>query len=225
MPTSPSNRPGAQPLILILALDKPDFYNDMYAGFTDQLRHQANVEQITTPSDARLGFQRDPKPAAVLCVDGALTVSTRLTLVQEAAGYVRAGGNLIFMGLFSSFSRPPDIGTLFAHLGLPWTSGEYHRTTVHLNTAMTRFDTSGLARSYSQKALHLANVAMADAVYLPHADSVVESAVFAPTSVGDRTQTPAALASVGEGWVGYLGDVNNEEDTTLVALSICKFLT
>jgi hypothetical protein len=106
-------------------------------------------------------------------------------------------------------------------LDLPWASGDYHRTTFALNPAMTHFETGGMASSYSQKALHVKNVQRGDAVYLPSDESRTESAVFPSRPVGDRTQAPAAFAPVGEGKVGYVGDVNNESGTTAVVLRMC----
>ena len=145
----------------------------------------------------------------------------RISLVHDALSYICTGGVLIFMGLFSSFARPPDIKSLFSRLDLPWESGGYHRSTFKLNREMTHVDKSSMAMSYSQKALHLANVTFDDAVYLPTDDSVVESIVFGPRHVGDRTQTPAAFTKVGEGRIGYVGDVNNEDETTPLVLGMC----
>jgi hypothetical protein len=209
----PSQNEGSKPLIAILTLDKQDFYDQVYADFNKLLKSHAHVEYATTPDEARAFFNRvTNKPAAILSADESLTVSTRLTLVHEAASYVQSGGTLVLMGLFSSFSRPSDIGLLFSKLDLPWASGDYHRTTFALNPAMTHFETGGMASSYSQKALHVKNVQRGDAVYLPSDES---------RPVGDRTQAPAAFAPVGEGKVGYVGDVNNESGTTAVVLRMC----
>lgn len=219
----PSQSEDSRPLIVILALNKEEFYNDLYADFNKLLKTHANVEYATTPDEARAFFNCSGinKPTAILSADESLTPSTRLTLAQEAASYVRSGGTLVFMGLFSSFTRPSDMELLFSKFGLPWASGDYHRTTFALNPAMKLLDTSGLAQSCSQKALHVRNVQHGDAVYLPSSESRTESAVFLPRPVADRTQTPAAFASVGEGKVGYVGDVNNEDDTTAVVLRMC----
>jgi hypothetical protein len=218
----PSQNEGSKPLIVILTLDKQDFYDQVYADFNKLLKSHAQVEYATTPDEARAFFNRTTnKPAAILSADESLTVSTRLTLVHEAASYVQSGGTLVLMGLFSSSSRPSDIGLLFSKLDLPWASGDYHRTTFALNPAMTHFETGGMASSYSQKALHVKNVQRGDAVYLPSDESRTESAVFPSRPVGDRTQAPAAFAPVGEGKVGYVGDVNNESGTTAVVLRMC----
>ena len=220
--TMASSEPtGAKPIIVVLTLDKPEFFEDMYGPFIDLLKTKAEFQQANTPEDARAAFNIHPKPAAILSADESLTVSTRISLVHDAVSYVRSGGILVFMGLFSGFTQYPNFKTLFSRFDLPWATKSYHRSTFKLNREMTHFNKSGLATSYSQKAVYLANVAYDDAVYLPDDDSVVESNVFGSRPVSDPTETPAAFAKVGEGNVGYLGDVNNEDATTPVLLGMC----
>lgn len=209
---------GAKPIIVVLTLDKPEFFNDMYEGFVRLLKTKAEFRQANTPEEARAAFNNHPKPAAILAADASLTVSTRISLVHDVLSYVRSGGVLVFMALFPGFARPPDVKSLFSRLDLPWRAGSYHRSTFRLNSDMTHFKKSGLAESYSQKALHLADVAYDDAVYLPTDDWEDESSVSGPS---DRIETPVAFAKMGEGRVGYVGDVNDEDDTTPVILGMC----
>jgi hypothetical protein len=216
-----SDPAGAKPIIVILTLEKPELFTDMYEPFIALLKTKAEFRQVNTPEEARAAFNSHPKPSAILSADESLTVSTRISLVHDALSYVRSGGVLVFMGLFSSFTRLPNIKSLFARFGLPWESGSYHRSTFKLNREMTHFSKSGLAASYSQNALHLANVTYDDAVYLPGDDSVVESNVFEPRRVSDRTETPAAFTKVGDGKVGYVSDVNNEDEATPMVLGMC----
>lgn len=104
---------------------------------------------------------------------------------------------------------------------MPWESGDYHRTEFSVNNANTSVNTSDLVPRYSQKALHLQNVDSKDAIYLPTASSVTQSAVFQAGPVGDRRQTPAALGKCGAGLIGYIGDVNAETETDRVVLAMC----
>ena len=141
-PETPTN-----PLIVILALDKATFYNDLHTDFNKLLKRHATVEYATTPAEARAFFNRTTnKPSAILAADASLTVSTCLTLVHDAAAYVRSGGTLVFMGLFPTFSLPSNLAPLFAQFGLPWRSGDYHRAGFGLNPGMAaHFETGGLA--------------------------------------------------------------------------------
>lgn len=209
---------GAKPIIVVLTLDKSDFFNDMYESFVRLLKTKAELRQANTPEEARASFNSHPKPAAILSADESLTVSTRISLVHDAISYVRSGGVLIFMALFPAFTRPPDVKNLFSRFDLSWRSSSYHRSTFRLNSEMTHFEKSGLAESYSQKALHLADVACNDVVYLPTDDWDDGSNVSRPSV---RIETPVAFAKVGGGKVGYVGDVNDEAETTPVILRMC----
>lgn len=66
------------------------------------------------------------------------------------------------------------------------------------------------------------NVDSADAWYSSGENSVVESRVFSPSKVTPDA-VAIALARVGEGKLGYVGDVNNEVETKLVLLAMCGF--
>ena len=83
-----------------------------------------------------------------------------------------------------------------------------------------RLNTGSLPQDYSQKAVFLKNVPTAAAVYRPSGFSTTESHVFAAAPV-NTAQTPIVFAKVGEGWLGYVGDVNNEAGSQSVVLAMC----
>lgn len=212
-----------KPTIVLLSLEKQPWLDEMYGPLFAALKAKASVTEVTTKSGADEMFAASTKPDTILATDAALTHAEYRKQRDAAVKYVReAGGTLILGGIFPSFARPPDIKTTFAAFGLPWESGDYHRTEFSVNNANTSIaDPTGLAPRYSQKALHLQNVEAKDAVYLPTASSYTQSAVFAPGPVGDRRQTPAALGACGEGRVGYVGDVNAEVETERVVMAMC----
>lgn len=78
---------------------------------------------------------------------------------------------------------------------------------------------STLAPTCSLKALHLKNVAPQSRVYAPSKESLTQSMVFAPSAV-DLQQCPAAFSRCGKGFLGYLGDVNNEEESQALLISL-----
>jgi len=142
---------------------------------------------------------------------------------EKVIEYVRGGGTAVLATHFSSFVRPLDLDHWFrASWDLPWQSGDYHRTTVNLNSdcRVPRLNQAGLPEEYSQKAIFLKNVAKDAAVYLPSGNSRVDSAVF-PADPVDCEQTPVVFAKIGEGWLGYVGDVNNESESQAVVLAMC----
>ncbi|MCJ1245451.1 hypothetical protein MMC30_002655 [Trapelia coarctata] len=144
------------------------------------------------------------------------------------------GGIVLFCGTFSSFIRPTDFQMYFKNeWKLPWTTGDYHRTTFSVNpvfkvqnldpTSSYRFDisTAELEEEYSQKVLHVRGAPRSAALYITTPESRVESNVFPPTSVHDAVQAPAVFQAYGKGYVGYLGDVNGEEGTSKAILALC----
>lgn len=79
-----------------------------------------------------------------------------------------------------------------------------------------------LLPSYSQKAVFLKNVNATDSIYAPSSESRTQSHVFQAETV-DQDQAPVAFTKIGSGWLGYIGDVNNEEGSQNVVLAMCKF--
>lgn len=74
------------------------------------------------------------------------------------------------------------------------------------------------AAAYSAKAVFLQHVAPENAWYVPPPGSTSESRVFRPRPVS--AETAVAFRKVGEGWLGYTGDVNIEEETTMAVLAM-----
>ncbi|PVI03262.1 hypothetical protein DM02DRAFT_669918 [Periconia macrospinosa] len=81
-----------------------------------------------------------------------------------------------------------------------------------------------LPLSYSRKALSVKNVAPSDVWYASGPESVIESHVFPPDSAFTQGEAAVALASVGQGKLGFMGDVNAEAGSTTVLLGLCGFL-
>ncbi|KAG7127626.1 hypothetical protein HYQ44_000047 [Verticillium longisporum] len=149
--------------------------------------------------------KQHPTPTVILLTDAALT--KKYSEVWNAViAYVRGGGIAIAMGLFSSFVRPNDIGPLFAKAGLRWSVGNYHRMNVSFNSEALE---ATLPAEYSQKAQFLKGVD-AGAVLYGFDDEF-----------GEGTEAAIAFARVGDGKIGYVGDVNAEEGTTATIIAMC----
>lgn len=69
------------------------------------------------------------------------------------------------------------------------------------------------------KALHVANAAFDDRIYGPTSTSETQSNVFPAMSV-DQWQSPAVLGRCGNGYLGYLGDVNNEQCSQAILMAM-----
>ncbi|KAL9027079.1 MAG: hypothetical protein Q9196_004345 [Gyalolechia fulgens] len=213
----------AQVLYLLLGDDaQASIFHDLYQNVRTRINSLTpTIEAKTTVAAQSLLSTQSFK--AILAVDGGIAVRRNNALQQQLASYVKLGGTVIFCCLFSSFVRPSDMDKLWENFEQPWKSGDYHRTTFYLSQKMKSVlgsqRAAGLEREYSAKALHLKNVPVGSKAYVPLPQSMVESRVFAPSPV-DNSQTLAAFHKYGEGWLGYIGDVNNETGSQSLLMAL-----
>lgn len=124
---------------------------------------------------------------------------------------------------FSNFVSGPNFIALTENMELSWEWGDYHRTTFALNPAFRSvFGARAFGRlqqSYSMKTVHLKEVSTEAKIYIPNRDSRTQSLVFPPGRV-DTAQCPAVLEKHGEGYVGFIGDVNNEVGTQTLLMAM-----
>lgn len=204
-----------QVLFLKLSPEYDSIFNDLYSPVEAKIKTDYQTQEQRSIGDART-YLSTARPSAILAVDAGLLGNTyeHGKLQKEVAKYVSGGGTLIMACLFSSFARPPQLNAFYTRIGLPWRVGDYHRTTFYRNPDFRvsfgpQLHTS-LEGSYSMKTVHLQHVPWATRVYVPEASSRTQSMVFAPTEV-DLQQCPAVFSQYGKGYIGYIGDVNNEE--------------
>ncbi|KAF9279100.1 hypothetical protein BGZ68_008139 [Mortierella alpina] len=211
--------------VLAISLHNQPWFGEMYAPLLTALKSNAEFQQAKDSTTATRLLSQLPKPVAVLITDEALTLPSNSAVWDAVLEYVRNGGTAVVMGLFPSFVEPDRIKPFFARAGLPWAAGSYNRTTLALNRAVVgEASVSKLPQSYSQKAVFVKNVESEHMWYQTDSSSVVQSKVFAPTSAHKPGETAVAMATVGSGKLGYVGDVNAEDGSTAVVLAMCGFL-
>ena len=212
---------GSRPKIFLLSLQSMLDWQEVYEVFIGKMKAKADVQEIKNAKEASALLTGEPKPNVIIATDGALTRRKFSKQRTEAIQFVQDGGTLIFGLGFPSFTKPSEYGDLFSAFDIPWRAGEYHRTEFDLNATAESIASVALPPGYSQKALHLKNVERKDAIYLPSSSSRIQSAVFPPDPIQDLTQTPTAFRQYGSGKLGYVGDVNMEEETQQVLLAMC----
>jgi hypothetical protein len=225
---STSNNPR---IVLVSLRDQADFgatHHDLLKALQDK----ADVVTTYTPDEVlrELPPVAGKRTTALLLTDAALSIaqipdeddmlpsddiSTLRRFPETWANiidYVRHGGTVIAMGRFSSFVRPNDIAAFFQKADLRWTQGIYQRLNVALRIGHNAADLSlaALPERYSQKSQFLRGIQPEAALY---------------TADGIPSETAIALAKVGAGKIGYVGDVNAENETTKVILAICGLLS
>ncbi|KAF2228736.1 hypothetical protein EV356DRAFT_497517 [Viridothelium virens] len=214
-----------KPIVFLLSLGLECWFDERYARLIDLLANRANIKRATK-SDAAIRYLTNNSPSAIIVTDPSIVgkSSSKQQVLGKVENFISNGGTAIFACHFSSFIRPPDMDKFWrSTFDLPWKYGDYQRTTVHLvHQTATRLKCSAehLEKGYSQKAVFLRDVQLSDALYLPSAESRIQSMVFLPEPV-DQTQTPVAWAKYGDGWLGYVGDFNAEECSDEVILAMC----
>ena len=210
----------------MVSLEKEDWCEEVYSQLYKVLRKKASLTEVFDPQAAIQGLSATPRPDAVLVSDAAITSEENLDVLTALVAYARAGGTVVLGMQFSNHLPLDRSRAFFTRWGLPqWGPGSYHRTTFVPNPAgvPTPLDSHALLPSYSMKAVHIKGAARGDAVYLPTASSRVESHVFAPSRItgAQAEESPALFARVGQGHLGYTGDVNGEQGTTRLLLEMC----
>ncbi|KAM5432971.1 hypothetical protein McanMca71_006533 [Microsporum canis] len=212
----------SQPRVFLLSLETEAFFEDMYKDLLNGLLSKAKVQRAKK-ADATLRYLSENTPDAIFATDPALLKPKYSAVLDKVISYVRDGGTIVLGGHFSSFAKPDHLKRFFEFSwGLPWQSGYYHRTTVHVNVNCQGLETRGLPASYSQKALFLKNVPPEGRLYLPNRDSMTESRVFGPERISDLSQAAVVFAPYGRGRIGYVGDVNGEDGSHAAILAMCK---
>ncbi|KAH7012030.1 uncharacterized protein B0I36DRAFT_256882 [Microdochium trichocladiopsis] len=210
------------PEILLLSLGNRSSRADVeqvHGSLLHSLDSRSNVSWAFTARETFEHLDREAPPRGILIANPTIVHPEYDELSTKLVAYVRKGGIVIHGGFFSTDIRPDDLGTYMqAKWDLPWKAGSYYRTTLYLNQEAIPRSTTGLLSSYNQKAVFLEGVNPDVAWYVISDRSVVES--LAPGSEINILETPVAFARAGDGWIGYLGDVNGEVGTVAVILKM-----
>ena len=190
------------------------------------LKEKAAVTFATTAEKALAHIQAGNLKTIILA-DPAISKECHGTLLKEVTRYAQTGGRVIMCCLFSNFISPPVLNNLLQQeWGLPWRYGDYHRTDFYLNPARVNMcPNPHLPNSYSMKAVSLQSVELASRIYCPTRASTTQSNVFPSQPVTDTTQAAVAFTKIDQGWLGYIGDVNAEEESTTVVLAMAGLLS
>jgi len=122
---------------------------------------------------------------------------------------------------------PPDFDEFFLSTwGKEWKFGEYHRTTYSVNPQRhPRLHDQPFPEKYCVKAVHIKGPPVSDMVYISTRESVIQSHVFPASPANKPDQAPVISTSFDNGFLGYIGDVNQEDESSKVIIGLCSFKT
>ncbi|PBK80460.1 hypothetical protein ARMGADRAFT_1003104 [Armillaria gallica] len=198
--------------ILLISLDNEPFFEDIHKNLLVALRSKRRVVQALSADDAMQSLA-SPNIAGVFVTDPGIVRKKHKRVLTKLVSYTKDGGLVVFGGLFSSFIRPPEMDKFWStSWGVSWKMGDYQRKMFHRQEGNDTVKSSkGLPASYSMKAVHLKGINSAAAVY-KNRDQHGE------------LQAPVVRMKFGAGYLGYLGDVNAEEESTDVVLAMLGLL-
>ncbi|KAH8589799.1 U1biquitin-specific peptidase-like protein [Bisporella sp. PMI_857] len=197
--------------VLLISLDKQPFFDDMYSQVMAKLRSKADVTEVTHIASAMKHLLAAHQFAAVIVTDPEVMDNGFVAVQEKLVDYARAGGTVIFGFHCSSFVRPNDLARFFKETwSVNWQSGAYTRSMLSLNHRANPVFMSrrgpNLPQQFSMKALHLIGTRAEDRIYISSPGS---------------TESPAVFAKYGDGNLGWIGDVNTEDGTTELILTMC----
>ncbi|KAI1090317.1 hypothetical protein F5B19DRAFT_504121 [Rostrohypoxylon terebratum] len=199
-------RTPGEPGILLLCLDYEGLFNDIYAGLISKITAKARMDRATTQKAALDMLTQNPPPSVIFITDAGAVNATKIW--ERVIDCLRGGSTVVLAASFSSFVNQGQFDRCFAKVGLPWKRGDYYRTDVSLRPgAVDSRLKQQLLPTYSQKALYVQGVARPDVWY-----------------AGGRDEVAVAFTRVGNGKLGYVGDVNGEDGSEAVVLAMLGLL-
>ncbi|KAJ7084842.1 hypothetical protein B0H15DRAFT_383077 [Mycena belliarum] len=197
--------------ILHLPLNE-DADNELDDDILSALHALTTVSTVQT-AEAAMPLLASPALSGVFITDPAVAATKHAALLARLVAYTRAGGTVVLGGAFSSLIERPVMEAFFQNgWGVSWRVASYTRSTFVLNrrTALAESAVKQLQNAYVMKAVTLTGVPTAASLYLPGDES----------HIADPTETPVVFAEVGNGRLGYVGDVSSGEGSMSAILAM-----
>jgi hypothetical protein len=224
---------------LVLSLSKPEELASRNEHFISALRSKIRTVRAFDAQKA-LQYLAHENLECVVVADEGINDDRNSAVLFSLMGWVNAGGMAVIGCLFPSSISGHEFDQFFEKWGVPWKMGNHNRTTFVLNRWNRQLrHLENLTPSYSMEALCLKGVKDEDVLYAPpedrdkdkykyeddwegdadkdkDKDSSVQSHQLPP--LADLPHVAVACTRIGRGILGYVGDVNAEEETTSVML-------
>lgn len=211
-----------KPTILLISLGKPHIFDEMYSDLLSALKAHSEFKEVISSKDIASALST-LKPSAVLITNPNFARVQHQTYHEQIVGYAKAGGTVVLCGLFSGICSPTVMEKHFQNVwGLPWTVGSFNRTIFSLNKQRpARLQhKSDLPSEIEMKAVRIKGAAKEDVVYSTTPDSMMEHLAMAQ-SAHKPDEAAVVFTPIGNGYLGYIGDVGAESDTTDIVLAMC----
>jgi hypothetical protein len=202
-----------KPRILLVAMIVGDAVDDCYIPFYNKIFAKASIQRAKSPK-AVSRYLKEHTPQAIILVDHALAHSKEYaSAARRIMRYVHEGGTLICANTFvvdlkRYLNKKHPTLPLFRLAGVPWQYGDTYRTYVSVNKdAVHEKIQEVMPKEIISEGILLDKVPNNQAWYLPTNESIADALMYD----GKKPQmgwTPYAFARVGNGFFGYVGDMN-----------------
>ncbi|KAJ9603197.1 hypothetical protein H2200_012492 [Cladophialophora chaetospira] len=225
---------ASKPTIAIFYLGHPSESEAHESGnkrLLNTLAGKAVVIRANSPKHALDILRGKSTPARIFVADSGLSEPTNRPVLDSLVNYTKHGGTVLVGGIFSTTAQWDKFGPMFAAWGLPWAVTSYTKQTIVLNRASAGTPNATLPAEYYLKATFLKNVDDVARWYKTKVyfdsddeeDEEMRAAVLRPNPL-TPTETAVAFAKVGDGWLGYLGDVNCQAETDAITLAMLDLM-
>lgn len=218
---------STKPVILVLSIGGDGMQDmcddiDCFSASLNNLSKHADLKRARAAKAALSYLDKNTfsPPNGILITDPGVTQPDSKELLARVVAYARAGGTVVISYCFTGEMSLKHMAGFWKNAwGLPWETSSWHCTNLVLNESAStlRGPVAALQKVYSLKALSLKNVERDHSWYLPVEESVTQSAVF-PPKPDNQDETAVAFAPIGQGFVGFTGDVNMEQGTHMVVM-------
>lgn len=148
------------------------------------------------------------------------------TLNQTLVAYAKSGGVVVFGCQSSNHVTPPNLDWYFENVwSLPWRFGNYARFQFQPNPNASSINGMSVPSDYNAKSVQLNNVDESAVVYWQDGEMYSLTGMLPTPENQGRKSGPVVWQKYGEGWVGWTGDVNNEEETGQITRMMCGIVS
>ncbi|KAI0145238.1 hypothetical protein GGR57DRAFT_507204 [Xylariaceae sp. FL1272] len=188
--------------------------------------NQANVHQvdIDKPGEASQLIREYPSAKAVLIATTTIMRPEHFQVTVQLVNYCKRGGRVVLAtyrvaGSIGSRNFDPWMRDAWQ---LPWKADTYGKIDAVLNESHVGPGgdaawRAGLLQDFYCKGQALSNVAPCDSLYDVSDEHV---AYYGRFEDKDKDYTTVAFAKRGEGWLGYVGDVNLEPQSSDIVIAM-----
>jgi hypothetical protein len=211
----------SKPTILLISLGKPHIFDDEYHDLLSALRAHTSSSEVTESKDVSSALST-LKPAGVLITNPNFARVQHSVLHDEIVSYAMSGGTVVYCGLFPGIIGPALLEKHFQTVwGLPWKVGTFNRTRFFLAPQRPGLlkHKADMPDELECKAVRIKGADPKDFVYSTTPDSRVEELGKAE-SAHKPDEAAVVFTIVGDGHLGYIGDVGAENETTDIVLAM-----